>query len=414
MRKFIIAAIILFVAFSASAQSKKLPGFDSWDDVLKQAKGQSINWYLWGGSDSINGFVDDFYGAALKKKYGITLNRVPLADTADAVNQVISEKEANVAKGGGKIDMIWINGENFFTLQQAKLLYGPWAEAIPNQVLVDWNNPAVYLDFGRKVNGFESPWSSAQFHFMYDTNRTKTANLLRSYAELGDWIEKNPGRFSYVAPGPGAFIGTRFVKQLFFELSGGQKQWVGKFDQALYDKWAPKVWETLNGWEPHLWRQGQTYPKAQSEALNLFANGEIDFAFTQSPSGATVGIKSGILPPTAKGFAFHKYMIADFNYVAIPYNAPNLAAALVTANEILDPILQAQQVQPANGFCCGWGINPSKVKGKEGMAAIEKAKKNFGNAAEDPVILAKALVSDIAAEYQTLMEKGWKQNVLVK
>ena len=414
MRKLIIIAIVFFISSTVFAQSKKLPGFASWEDVLKQAKGQTVNWYLWGGSDSINGFVDDFYGTALQKKYGIVLNRVPLADAADAVNQVISEKEANVAQGEGKIDLIWINGENFFTLRQADLLYGPWSEAIPHQSLVDWTNPAVYLDFGRKVNGYESPWASAQFHFIYDTARTREADLPRSYKELEKWIKKHPGRFTYLAPGPGAFVGTRFVKQAFFELSGGHKQWVGPFNQGLYDQWAPKVWQMLNEWEPYLWREGKTYPKTESEVKNLFANGETDFAFTHSPSGATVGIISGIIPETAKGFSFYQYMIGDFNYVAIPYNAPNLAAALVTANELLDPMLQASQVQPANGFCCGWGINPAKVKNPEGRAAIEKAKKNFGNAAEDPAILARALVSDIAAEYQILIEKDWKQQVLVK
>ena len=47
-----------------------------------------------------------------------------------------------------------------------------------------------------------------------------------------------------IRPGKGGFVGTRFVKQIFFELSGGQEQWVGPFNQALYDKWAPKVWDS--------------------------------------------------------------------------------------------------------------------------------------------------------------------------
>ena len=83
----------------------------------------------------------------------------------------------------------------------------------------------------------------------------------RSYAELSDWIAENPGRFTYIRPGKCSFVGTRFVKQIFFELSGGQEQWVGPFNHALYDQWAPKVWELLNSWEKDLWRSCDTYPK---------------------------------------------------------------------------------------------------------------------------------------------------------
>ena len=107
------------------------PGFDSWDAVVAAADGATINWYMWGGSDSINGFVDQTYGVPLMEEYNVTLNRVPLADTVDAVNQVLSEAEAGVEGDGGTIDLIWINGENFFTLKQAELLYGPWAENVP-------------------------------------------------------------------------------------------------------------------------------------------------------------------------------------------------------------------------------------------------------------------------------------------
>ncbi len=408
------AALLIAAATTvgAGAWAQNLPGFGSWDEVVEQARGQTVFWFMWGGSDAINGFVDEFYGKPLKEEYNITLNRVPLADTVDAVNQVISEQAAGATGDKGSIDLIWINGENFFTLRQADLLYGPWADGVPNAALVDWDNPAINLDFGRPVEGYESPWSSAQFHFVYDSARLQEADLPRSYAELTSWIEQNPGRFSYIAPGPGAFVGTRFVKQLFFELSGGQAQWVGTFDQTLYDKWAPKVWKTLVSWKPNLWRAGETYPASNAELRDLFANGEVEFNFTQSPRGAGPNIESGLVPPTSRAFAFHKYMIGDFNYVGIPFNAPNKAAALVLANLILRPDRQAAQVQPQNGFCCGWGIDVTRVTDNAHQQAIAEAMQNLGDAAADPNVLAGALVADIAAEYQTRIEEDWQKFVL--
>ena len=127
---------------------------NSWDSVLTAARGQTVNWYLWGGSDSINQFVDTFYGKPLQEQYGVTLNRVPLADTVDAVNQVLSEQEAG--KNQGAVDMIWINGENFASLKQAGMLYDGWNRRLPNSSLVDYENPALNLDFGTPIGEMES------------------------------------------------------------------------------------------------------------------------------------------------------------------------------------------------------------------------------------------------------------------
>ncbi len=366
---------------------------------------------MWGGSDSINGFVDTIYGVPLMEEYNITLNRVP-ANTIDIVNQVLSEAEAGVEGDDGTVDLIWINGENFFTLKQAELLYGPWSENVPNSQYVNWDNPALNLDFGRPVEGYESPWSGAQFHFIYDSARMSAEDLPRSYAELNDWIGMNPGRFTYIAPGPGAFQGTRFVKQALFEISGGQAQWVGDFNQELYDEHAPALWDMLNSWEENLWRGGETYPADIGELHELFANNEIDFSLTQRITGAAVDIDAGLIPPTSRAFSFDDNMIGDFNYVAIPYNAPNKAAALALANLILRPDRQALQVVPENGFGLAFGIDVNRVTDEADVAALQEAAESLGDAAADPMRLAGALVSDIAAEYQVLIETDWEAKVL--
>ena len=89
---------IVSLFFSRFASAEVAPGFNSWDDVKAAADGGQVNVYMWGGSDAINGFVDDFYGVPLKNDYNIALNRMPLAGTVDAVNQVLSEKEAGVRR----------------------------------------------------------------------------------------------------------------------------------------------------------------------------------------------------------------------------------------------------------------------------------------------------------------------------
>lgn len=415
--------LFLLIAFAAltacaapatpAAPATTEPGafsLDDWESVVAAARGQTVNWYMWGGSESINSFVDDFYGKTLKERYDITLNRVPVADTVDAVNQVLSEKEAG--KDPGAIDVIWINGENFLSLKQAEMLYPDWSRRLPNARLVNWDNPAINLDFGEPVEGYESPWSSAQFQLVYDSARMSADELPRSYAELLEWAKANPGRFTYIAPGPGAFQGTRFVKGALFELSGNAPQW-SSYDEALWEQHSPALWAYLNELEPYLWRQGETYPQDENELHSLFANGEVDFSITQAIAGAGALIADGLVPETARAFVFDNYMIGDFNYLAIPRNAPNKAAALVLANLILEPELQAAQILPENGFGLGYAIDVTRVSDPAQLDALQAAQNQLGDPATPAADLAKSLVGDSAGEYQTMVEEGWRQFVLI-
>lgn len=384
---------------------------DDWNSVLAAAEGQTVNWYMWGGSESINTFVDTFYGEALQERYGITLNRVPVADTVEVVNQVLSEREAG--QEVGSVDLIWINGENFLSLKQAEMLFPDWAQQLPNSALVDWDNPAVNLDFGEPVDDLESPWSSAQFQFIYDSARMNEDELPRSYAELQEWACANPGRFTYIAPGPGAFQGTRFVKGALFELSGDATQWL-EFDQALWDEWSPDLWAYLNELKTCLWREGETYPADENELHGLFANQEVDFSITQAIAGAGPLITEGLVPETSRAFVFDNFMIGDFNYVTIPSNAPNKAAALVLANLILEPEFQAAQIIPENGFGLGYAIDVTRVEDPAAQAQLAEASEQLGPSATPAEDLAQSLVGDSAGEYQSLVEQEWRQNILIE
>ncbi|MCU0498232.1 MAG: ABC transporter substrate-binding protein [Anaerolineae bacterium] len=410
--------LLLLATFSVDAQTEEAPqplpappGFESWQAVLDQARGTTIYWYVWGGSEAINAFIDTFYGEPLLEEYGITLERVPVVDTVDVVNLILSEQSADIIDTGGVVDLIWINGENFATLKQADMLYQDWAETIPNSVLVNWEDPAIAYDFGVPVEGDESPWSSAQLHFIYDSARMSEDQLPSNYDELTVWIEQNPGRFTYIAPGPGAFQGTRFVKQVLYHVSGGYEQWVGPWNPTLYAEWAPRLWDYLNVWETNLWRGGETYPATENELLQLFANGEVDFALTQATSGAETYISQGLIPETSRAFTLTEYAIGDYNYVAIPRNATNKAAALIVANLLLRPDRQAGHILPESGFGLGYAISLDRVN-EEDRALLEASLAQLGETAADPAALAAAFAPDLAPESQSVIEQDWEANVL--
>ena len=84
----------------------------SFDEMVDAAKGTTVTFYGWGGDDSLNDWLDNYYAPRLKEKYDITLERVPM-DIDAILSQLSGEISAD--KKDGDIDMIWINGENFRT-----------------------------------------------------------------------------------------------------------------------------------------------------------------------------------------------------------------------------------------------------------------------------------------------------------
>ncbi|MEX1164949.1 MAG: ABC transporter substrate-binding protein [Nitriliruptor sp.] len=404
---------LLLVALTATACSfTAAPGSDGaegaevdpseWNDVVAAADGATLDLHMWGGSTEINRFVDEVYGPRLAE-LGITLSRVPLADTADAVNAVLGELEAG-RSSGGSVDLIWINGDNFATMRQAEALLIGWAEELPNAELVDWDDPAVAFDAGLAVEGAESPWGSAQFQFVHDTARTGETHLPRSYAELADWIVANPGRFTY--PAPPAFHGTRFLKQWFYELSGGPDAWVGSFDEDAYAEAAAPLWALLDDLRPHLWRGGETYPGDIADLDQLFANGEVDLTFTLLPAGIGANIDAGTLPATARPFVFDTGTIADHHYLAIPVNAGDPAAAMVFADLVLDPDLQAAKLDPAGGWGDGLAIASDRVDAAQ-AAAVGDIVDDLGETAVDQERLAAVRLPDSLGALTRALDQDW-------
>jgi putative spermidine/putrescine transport system substrate-binding protein len=377
--------------------------YSAWDDVLAAAKGTTVNWYMWGGSDVINTNVDNDIGVPLKAQFDVNLNRVPIENTGDAVNKVLNEKAAG-KDSGGSIDLIWINGQNFRTLKEAGLLYGPFTDLLPNNKYVDWTNIAVANDFGVPVDGFESPWAAFQFVMEYNAATVGDAPPT-SYEALREWIQANPGRFTY--PAPPNHVGSAFVRMLFYWAAGDADKFAGPFDQQVYDAAAPKVWEYLNDIKPSLWRAGQTYPELAVMA-DLLANGEIDFAMEYDANRASNHIAQGRYPDTIRTFVFDTGTVANTSYVAIPYNAANPAGAMVLANFLLSPDYQVHITRPTPW---GWmmAVDPTRLSPEQQAQA---ANGEQGVATLPPAQLAAAALPEAGADWVEAIDDGWVANVL--
>lgn len=374
----------------------------NWASVEAAAKGQTVNWYMYGAIDSLNAYINGYVTDQLKAK-GITLNQVKITDTVEAVNKVLAEKQAG-KDDSGSVDMIWINGENFATLQQAKLLYCGYVKDLPSAKYIDLQSAAVANDFGRPVAGCETPWQQATSGVVYDSAKVDPS-AVTSLTSLFDWAKAHPGRFTY--PAPPDFTGSMAVRTAFYDTAGGPDQFLGKFDQAQYQAAATKTWQRLNDLEPSLYKKGATYPDGQPAVEKLYGDGDVDAFLTYGTGATGAKVADGTFPKTTRTAVFSGGMIGNYSYTAIPYNSPHKAAAMVLANILLSP--GGQVANYAAGFAPAIDVTKLDAADKKAYDAVPVPESQLA-----PAELSKKVLPEVSSEYVTKLEKDWTANVLQK
>ena len=331
------------VAALALAASPSPVAAESWDDILAEARGKEVYWNAWAGDPSVNAYIA-WAAAEVRRRYGVTLVHVKIGDTAEAVSRILAEAAAGRASGGS-VDLVWINGENFAALKENGLLYGPFAQRLPNFRLIDTGaKPTALIDATVPTEGFEAPWGAAQFVMIVEGARL--ADPPGTVLRLLDWARAHPGRLTY--PLPPDFIGTTFLKQSLLELSPKAREWMQKpLDEARFTEATAPLWDYLDALHPHLWRGGMSFPQNGPAARRLLADREIDIAFSFNPAEASAAIAQGLLPGTVRTVAFASGSIGNSHFLAIPKNASEPEAAMVVADFLLSPEAQARKQNPA-------------------------------------------------------------------
>ncbi|AIA74973.1 hypothetical protein FF32_08995 [Halomonas campaniensis] len=329
-----VATAMLSLALPAMAA----PDPNDWDAVLQAAEGQTVYWNAWGGDSRTNRYIA-WVSEQMQSTYGVDVEHVKLDDTGSAVARVLGEKQAG-NMDDGRIDLIWINGENFAAMREQDLLFGPFAESLPNFALTHSDeNPEVVTDFTLPTEGYESPWGKAQITFYYDSAQTETPP--QSITDLLEWAKDNPGQFSY--PRIPDFTGSTFLKQALIELSNQDDALYAPVVEAEFAEITAPLWDYLDELHPYLWRSGRSFPESGPNLRTLMSDGELSVAFSFYPTDAAVAVMEYELPESVRSYVLEGGTLGNVHFVAIPYNSPHKAGAMALANFLLSPEAQAQK-----------------------------------------------------------------------
>lgn len=337
-RRLLLSGLGLSLSLPLWAQVKTPSKISNWAEIEKMARGQTVYFNAWAGSERINAYLQ-WVAAEVKSAHGITMEHVKIKDTVEAVKRIRLEKTAGKLTNGSA-DMVWINGENFLAMKKEGLLYGPFAEQLPSFKWVDTKGkPTTLRDFSEPTAGLEAPWGMAQLTFMADAKRLPVQP--QNMQELLVLAKRQPGRITY--PRLPNFHGTTFIKQLLLELNPDHAPFTQNVTPEVFAKTTESVWKFLDQLHPHLWRAGKQFPENSKAVRQMMADGELSMALTFNPNEAANEIAAKRLPESVVSWQFSKGTVGNTHFVAIPFNSGAKEGAQVVANFLLSPKAQANK-----------------------------------------------------------------------
>ncbi len=380
----------LTIAASASTAYAEAPSMaieQDWQQVLQQAKGETVYFNAWGGSQEINEYLR-WASRELQSRYSVTLKQVKVADIAETTQRLLAEKTAG-KNNDGSVDLVWINGENFRSMKHSNLLYGPFVSSLPNWALVDKRLP-VDVDFTEPTEGLEAPWGVGQLVYIHDTKQLN--NPPKNFSELLSLAKAYPGQISY--PQPPEFHGSSFLKAALIALTNQPERLATAIDATqqteLFQQITSPLWAYLDQLHPVAWKQGKQFPSGSPQTIQLLDDRQLLMAITFNPNAANAAIENGKLPETAQAYAFDQGALSNIHFLAIPWNATAKAGAKVAINFLLSPEAQMRKADTRI-----WG-DPSVLK-EEALPAGER-----GFALFKPI-------SEPHPSWQIALEQEWQK-----
>ncbi|MBQ9148361.1 MAG: ABC transporter substrate-binding protein [Oscillospiraceae bacterium] len=406
MKKIIALLLAVVMLLGLTACGTKEEEIDltnaSWEEILEAAKGTTVTFYGWGGDENRNNWLNTTVADYVKENYDITLEVVGM-NIDDILSKLSGEKQAG--SKAGSIDMIWINGENFYSAKENGLLYGPFTSQLPNmEAYIDLEDPETLNDFCMPIDGYEAPYAKAQMVMYVDT--AVTPELPASAEELKAFCQKYPGKVTY--PALPDFTGSAFVRNIIYELCGWEQFQTMEADYDTVKAAIEPALEYLRELNPYLWNEGKTFPDSSTTVDAMFADGELVMNMSYGPFSVATGIANGTYTETTQTFVFDNGTIGNTNYMAIAFNSPNKAGAMVVINAIISGEIQLTQYEQ---------LRELPVVATDKLSADEKAAfdaVDLGQGVLSQADLLSHRLPEMPASLVPIIEEIWLNEVVGK
>ena len=421
----------------------------TWDDILAEADGDTVTFLAW-GSMGADPFVQAWWehlAEDVKAKYNVTIE---YADFDSAEYEKITTDIENGATA--TYDMFWYTGAMTAPIRAIDGAFGEdWVASLDNTVYLNPTNTYVLFDGAQETDAMEAPFQGLNPSLVYSTDLWDHAlaydaeeggkrGLFHNFAELAEWVKINPGKFSYMdLTGAGSFHGLFFLKAILAELTtDGAGGWKPVYDEsddedvrrakieANIDDWydwsvsseaseeafyerASYLWAYLNELAPNL-MQGDGAPfyvQTAPDMMQYVMAGDLACTFTTCTSVASRVAAAPESYMANPAIYMLQTSVGAWDYSIITSNSAHKAAAMVVANEMLDPEQQAFAFETTgNGYNVEYELLDSAQKD-----AFDEVVAEMGTLSPSVDEIALRSYTDKFGTVATWLASGWAQYV---
>jgi len=364
--------------------------------LLPPALAQTTLNVITAGDQNMVDYVNNYLGPKFEQQNPGVKVRAVGTGPGDAGSQKIYEKLSAQQKAGSSawdVDVAVIHQRGAATMVKEHLLM-PYRNDVAAGKLVTRESAKNAL--GANVDGYVLPMFHSQIAFAYNPELVKTPP--KSFAELNEWVKKNPKQFGYNGV-KGGMSGVGFVMGWVYANSGmGAKLENGPYDpanKAAIDKALASLKE---------FNQYVVLTPGNAGTLDMLNRGEIavgpvwvDMFYTWQADGKmSPKIRLELPSPGLPGQPM---------YYAIPAKAANAALAKKFIDFAESPDVQAEGI--VKQFNWYPGIDPQHVQTKLSQAEWSKLFTDIS-----PADLARYGRPFPLSEYFTDIVEGYERVVL--
>jgi putative spermidine/putrescine transport system substrate-binding protein len=350
--------------------------------------------YMTAGDVNMLALGQNVLGPGFQEKFpNVTVTTIHTGP-GNAGSQMILEKlqaEQAAGKKIGDVDVAMVH-EIFMDWALKKDLLLNYAKQAETWKYV--TSPFAKTSLGVNIEGYGIPMFHSQTALAYNPDMVKDPP--KSYAELKEWVKKNPGKFGYNGIKGGA-SGVSFVMGWMYAATGKYQKYAitGPFDKAEVATWEPAFKELKE------FNKNVVITAGNVGTLDGLNRGEIwmgpvwvDMFFTF--------MNEGKLNPKTRMIIPDPGMPGQPMYFVIPKNAPNPELARKFIEYVTSPAVQARDIV----IKFNWypGIDGSFLKGAIPQETYDKIYRDV-----TPQDLSKKGLSFPLADYYSAVLESYEK-----
>lgn len=350
MKKLLPLMLIFTLLLTACGLDPKSndPEVKNWELIKQSAENTEVIMAVDHSNGEAIEWLRGTFSEYLKSEYQVTLKLVEQSLTK-TVAELTDEKRREVTNG--QVDIILIENNGFKEAYENGILYGPFADKLPNiKSTIGLNALSYVAKEGIDTGHYWVPYGRKQLTFIY--NQDVFYETPENIEGLKLIMEENKGTITYPDPRKSE-EGLAFVLSIIGESLDFEPYLSGNFKQAAFLTAIQPGMDQLMAMKPMLKDSGMVYPASLQALDDLFINGGLSVSYTMDMNYVTDKLREYEYPEGASTFVIPSGVATFYEGAVIAYNSVNKSGAMVVLNALLSPEMQASKCDPK-----GWGSLP--------------------------------------------------------